>query len=494
MIRIQDINKKLHGTAVDSLLLTFVKVITSVFGLLVTKIISTQFTLQQYGTYSQGMLIVSTATSITILGLTDATNYFYNAREDEKKKKNNVCTIFGMQYCLGIFAAVVIMLLSIPIIKYFDNAQLKGVIYVVAWMPLTQNLLSMLQVLFVSIGKAKILAVRNFLLSIARLVITFIGCIIANDVFSIFVMLLLLDIVQIVYFYTYFSKTEFYINLKCLKTELVPDILKFCIPMAIYVMTNALVRDIDKYVIGYFGDTETLAIYTNAAKILPFDLLTASFLTVLIPIVTRQIRSARYKEAQNTFRAYLRVGYLMTWMFVSGAMIVAKELMKFLYDEKYLLGLPVFVIYLGVDMTRFANMSLILTAKGKTKILMYCSIISLLANGIFNVITFKIWGITGPALTTLIITIFLTVALISLDAREIETEVWKLFDWKEIGIMLVEMIVFGMLTYFLKNILYSISNNYVIVLILDYGIYLGIICLLNYKRLINCLREINRLR
>lgn len=58
--------------------------------------------------------------------------------------------------------------------------------------------------------------------------------------------------------------------------------------------------------------TEILSVYTNAAKVLPFDMLTASFLTVLIPIVTRQIRAERFEDARVTLKAYLRVGYLAT--------------------------------------------------------------------------------------------------------------------------------------------------------------------------------------
>lgn len=70
----------------------------------------------------------------------------------------------------------------------------------------------------------------------------------------------------------------------------------FSIPMAIYVLTNSLTRDIDKYVISAFADTETLAIYTNASKILPFDMLTASLITVLIPIITRLINQKNMEK------------------------------------------------------------------------------------------------------------------------------------------------------------------------------------------------------
>ena len=72
------INKifKLRGTSYDAMLLTFAKVVTAILGLLITKLLSTHLSIQEYGTYSQALLIVSTASSMCILGLADATNYF----------------------------------------------------------------------------------------------------------------------------------------------------------------------------------------------------------------------------------------------------------------------------------------------------------------------------------------------------------------------------------------------------------------------------------
>ena len=57
--------------------------------------------------------------------------------------------------------------------------------------------------------------------------------------------------------------------------------------MGIYVLTNSLCRDIDKMLIGGWYNTDQYAIYANCATLLPFDIISASFLTILIPILTR---------------------------------------------------------------------------------------------------------------------------------------------------------------------------------------------------------------
>lgn len=488
------IKEKMHGAAADSILLTFVKVVTALLGLLTTKLLSTQFSLHEYGTYSQAMLLVSTVTSITILGLSDATNYFYNAADDEETKQKNIATVFGIQYFLGLLSGLLICCFSIPITKYFQNTDLYRIIFFAAWMPVFQNLIPMLQVLFVSIGKAKLIAARNLVVSVARLAFVAIACFVTKDIKTIFILTLMMDVAQTAYFYYSFSKNKFRIKLKDFSIRLIKPILAFSIPMAVFVFTSALSRDIDKYVISYFTDTETLAIYTNAAKILPFDMLTASFLTVLIPIVTRQVRSEKYQDAQKTLKAYLRVGYLATWILVAGAIVNAKEMMLFFYDEKYLPGLTVFIIYLVVDMVRFANTSLILSAKGKTKTLMQWSIIALIVNLVFNVAAFKVLGVIGPAIITLAITVLLMMIYLHISAKEIKTTLVNLFDWKELFIEIGQLLFVGWLAYFGKRLLNTCIKSYYLVLIIDYGVFIAVMLYINRNRIMDCLREINRLK
>ena len=77
--------------------------------------------------------------------------------------------------------------------------------------------------------------------------------------------------------------------------------------MAVFVLVNSLNRDIDKYVIAFFTDTETLGIYSNAARLLPFDMITASFITVLAPIFTRQVKAEDNSKVLDTLKIFIRV-------------------------------------------------------------------------------------------------------------------------------------------------------------------------------------------
>lgn len=481
-----------NGAATNSIMLTFVQIITTVLGFVVTKLLSVCFSLQEYGTYSQAVLVTTTTTSISVLGLTNATNYFYNRTKEETEQREYISTIFTIQYIVGFFLALAIIVLRLPIANYFRNEQLATMLPIVAFTPVLQNLISMYQVLFVSIGKSKVIAIRNLIVSLIRLFTVIVVCFVLDNIVTVLVVVLCLDLVQVIYFFYLFKGYKRPINICDTRLNLIKEILDFSVPMSIYVLTNSVSRDIDKYVISAFANTETLAIYTNAARVLPIDMLTSSMITVLIPIITRMINQSEYCKAKEVFKLYLRVGYVLTFVFAGGAIAVSKDLMLFLYDEKYLAGLPVFTIYLIVDMIRFANVTTILSGAGKTKLLMIISVSTMVLNVIFNIIGYKLLGIIGPAFVTLLLTIGMTIALLHFGAREIHTRIIGLFNFKEIVIVGIQIVCVGFATYLLSDFLSQKQVHYVIRLILCYGMYILVLGLLNYRRAIECYGKLNQ--
>lgn len=480
-----------NGIATNSLLLMTINIITTILGLIITKLLSVHFSLVEYGTYSQALLVTSTATSLSILGLTNATNYFYNRTNNDNEKKSYIATIFLIEYIGGLIVALVIILSRVKLSEYFLNNKLGSILLLVSFSPILTNLINMYQTLFVSIGQAKKIAVRNFVVSIIKLFAVLIACFILNNIVVVLIVVLITDLVQVLYFSLMFKKEKYAIKLSDKNLGLVKEILTFSIPMAIYVLSNSLSRDIDKYIVSTFANTETLAVYSNAAKILPFDLLTASFITVLIPTITKLIHQKAYNEARDIFKLYLRLGYLLTCIFVGGAIALAVYLMPFLYDQKYINGLPVFIIYLFIDLVRFANVTTILSGAGKTKILMKISLVTLGLNAVFNIIGYKYLGLVGPAIVTLVLTIMMTLALLYFGAKEIKTGILDLFDIKEMLYVNAEIVIMGIITNYLASLLSEHNIPLFFVLSISYGIYLLVLLGINLKKVLLCFRKLN---
>ena len=212
------------GTSGDAMLLMFIKLVTMALGLTVTRLFSEYFSYHDYGTYSQILLIVNTVASITILGMVDGTNFFYCREKDPQKRESYVSTIFSFQCIVSAVAGCVVMALSAPLCIHFDNPDVAGLLIFAAVLPLMQNLISMLQVLVVSVGKARLLAARNLIVSVTRLLAVIAVITFFRDVTVVLLTTLALDLAQIGLFWLMLRKNGCPMGLRAVNFRLFKEI------------------------------------------------------------------------------------------------------------------------------------------------------------------------------------------------------------------------------------------------------------------------------
>lgn len=459
------------GAATNSMLLAFVKVITSLLSMATTRILCSILSETQYGTYSQILLIVSTLSSITILGMTDAVNYFYNKHYGTRRANEYVATIFFLQLIVSFIGFVFVFVSKDLIIQYFNNSSLDNLLVFAAILPFINNLLSMLQVLFISIGKAKLIAFRNLIVSILNLCCFSIGCYVTNNIIILLIITVVLNVLQIFYLAIVLMKNGLIIKFRDIKISFSYEIFKYCIPMEMFILTNALARDMDKYVISGYESTEVVAMYTNAAKVLPFDIIMTSFLTVLLPIITKLLGKKNNEKASTLYSDFLMFSCITTMIMAAGVIPIAEEVVQFLYSSKYIDAAPIFRVYVMVDIIRFMSLSLVLSAAGKTKLLMKISIGSLLANLVLNIILYKVLGIIGPSIATFLIMFVSGFLMIRFSATTMETNLREILNIKVLSSHLIKIVALCAVEGLLKIVLGRFIDNYFIILVLCWGIY-----------------------
>lgn len=467
----------------DALLLSVVKIFTLGVGTISTMILSKMLSLESYGTYSTLNLLATSGTAISVLGLADAMNYFYNKEKDIEIQKKYVSSIILFQTVVGIVTAAIIIISEPIFISYFDNKLLRGMCIYVAFRPFLENIIISLQNLQVAIGRAKQIAIRNAIFSLMK-VFAIILCVrVFEDIRIILFTIAFMDLITVLYFGFTFSREKFTINIIYFDRELTKEILYFSIPMGIYVMSNMLMRELDKYVIGHYESTSMLAIYTNCSTTLPLDIITNSFLIVIIPIMTRLISDDEYKKAQRLFSNYLMIGIYSTVVFGVAVILTSKEAISFLYSDKYLIGEKVFILYIIVSMIRFANLTLVLSAKGRTKTLMKVSLISLIVNGITNIVFYRLFGFIGPAIATVGVTLITTFIMCNISCKILKTTIFKIINWKEIGIFACELFLAINIFTFLKDYLYSLGLHKYVILFSCAGGISFLMLIINYKKI-----------
>lgn len=481
---------KKHNHALDALMISGIKATAILINILSAAILSRMISLESYGTYSTGNLIVSTAASITILGMMDASNYYYH--QDQLNKKDCINTVGFLQILIGIACAVAIIMSGDLISAFFQNPMLNGIFVYIAFRPMLENLSNSLLSLQMAIGSTRAVGIQNALFAIGKLFSVLLTVFVTKNITTVFLAYLLMDAATVWYYYRNFKRAEFAINPFAYRKDLVLPVLRFAVPMGIYVMTNNLARDLDKLVIGYYESTAQLAIYSNCATLLPLGIVSSAFMTIIIPVMTRLVQQERYEPARALFRDYLSIGLISTSILAAACIILAEESILLLYGEKYLSGRPIFVLYILVDLIKFANITLVLAAKGKTKSLMNISMGMLVTNGILNLLFYQCMGVMGPALATVVTTLGMSIILLKKSGDILSVSLSKLFDWKKLGKFGVSLIATSVAALKLRQVLLRWNVGFFLRLLIVGSLFCCGMCLLNFRIIREVLGTINR--
>lgn len=477
-----------NNIAKDSIILSIVRIVTICTSLIQTMILSRIMSLTEYGVYSQLLIVVSIVTTFSNLGLNNAINYFYNRYEKKNEKEKYINVIFCLTIVAGLIGAILIFIFRNAIASYYKSPIIIGLIIYIVLRPMLANIISLYQSLYISVGKAKVIAIRNFLISFAQTICVPLSFYLLKDITAMLVVQVSLDIIQLIYFRLDFSKKEININPFKFDKSIIKEILRYAIPMGLALMMGTLFKESDKLVIAKLMDTESLAIYTNMSKQLPFEFIALSFTAVVTPVIVKFYYNNDKKSVIKIWSNYMEFGYISTWILCAGAIVCSRELLLFLYSDKYIAGLNIFIIYLVVEMFRYTCFGMILSATGHTKYILNSSIIALIANIIFNIIFYRIFGIIGPAIASLLCVIIMNCTQLLLSCKILNTKILKIVKPSNMAILLIKLFITGILVYIINIVLHRLIDSNIIILLLTYALYIVLNVILNVKQIKICLK------
>ena len=76
--RIKSIYRKYDGVALDGILLSVIRIITLFVSILQTMYLSRALSLNEYGVYSELLIVISIGVTVTSFGLSNSISYFFN--------------------------------------------------------------------------------------------------------------------------------------------------------------------------------------------------------------------------------------------------------------------------------------------------------------------------------------------------------------------------------------------------------------------------------
>jgi O-antigen/teichoic acid export membrane protein len=371
---------------------------------------------------------------------------------------------------------------------------LKSLLPLVALIPVAANSISLYHVLYVSIGKAKVIAVLSLCTTTIKIPFVYLAVYVFKNLIWIFVTIFALELIQIAFFIVFLARKGIRVNPFNFSSAKVKKILAYALPMGVYALTATLTRELAKLVVGRLAGTEQLAIYTNCSKILPFDFLVTSFAVVLIPYIVKYVSACDKEKSEALFSQYLKVGYYSVWILATMVLIAPETTISFLYSDEYIVGKEIFIIYIFDSMLRFASMHLILTSANKANNVMMYSLLALGLNLVLNIAFYYAFGLVGPAIATVISAVVYTYLILNKSIKIIDTRWRDVFNIKEISWLIFTLACLWGAMFGLNILLVNIGLHRYLSMILCMAIFgfsaLGI----HFKKISAILKNINSFR
>ncbi len=470
-----DLHSSKNNIAKDSFILTFTQFVTLGVNMVNAMLLSRFRTLGEYGTYNQVMTVCTVIITFFSAGFSQCINYFLGKCENDNEKASFVKNYHSIITLVGV-AGGSIALVLLPIMqRYYGNSLLSDYWFVFLFYPLSHILTSGTDRFFIAFQKTKYLLffkVGHSVIVLSEILITILFGLTFYQYMMIYVFVEVLFGASV---YLWIRGITGVVPFG-LKKDYIILILKFAVPMALASLVSSINTEMDKIIVGGLVDTDTFAIYTNAAKELPIYIFSTSISSVVMPFVVRKTAKKEYLDATRLWNRSMVLTYYLICFCVTALVVFAPQIISLLYSDKYLPGVAVFRIYSLVLLFRITYFGMILNALGKTKTILKASIATMLSNLVLDLVLYKLIGLIGPAIATLLSVSIMNMYQLYLTKKRIGVRFTDIYPIKDILMITLLNVIMGTAVYFLFGTLVDrVKINQIV-----FAIIVGILWLLAY--------------
>jgi len=451
----------------NAAVLTASKIITLLISLISSMLLSRFRSLEEYGTYSQLLTITTLMSSLFMLGLPNSTNYFLARAESGEERRHFLAVYYSLSTLLSILIGAVLVFSVSLWADYFRNPLIQSFVYFLAVLPWTKVIIGSISNVLVVYGKSRLLLLTN-IVNTAVSLIAVLAVQLFGWSFGEYMMIFLLGESAIaIWVYWIVSRLENSIHFS-LDTNLIKKIFVYSIPLGLAGFVGTISLELGKLMIGHLFDTEMMAIYTNAGKELPFTIVAASLTAVLLPQIAKLLKDINYKRIIKLWGDSIEVSFIFICFFTMVCIVFAPQMISILYSDKYLPGVNVFRVYSAVMLLRVTYFGMVLSSAGKTKLVLYSSIASMIINVVLNYLMYLLLGFIGPAVATFLSILLMQWFQLYRTKDILHVSMRDIFPWKRLGKIGGVNIALGIVLFFamkFANIDTSAKGNIVAVCI-----------------------------
>jgi O-antigen/teichoic acid export membrane protein len=428
------------------------KIFTALSWLLILAVLSRCLTKSDYASYQQTILVFKFAGPILSLGIYHGLYYFV-AKENTGSQRYIPSALLMLFISGGIFGFAMYTVGNRFIADHFNNPSLQHTLKYFSAYAFCTLPSGILCAQLVIKNKTTFLALYYLCSSTLTVMIVSTVALFTKNIYLIVISqtasaaLLLIPVLLLIY-----NNIKPYI-LPSLNA--VNSLLTYCIPLGLSTVIGTLSLQLDKLIVSSICKPETFAIYSNGAIEIPLiGIISGSISTIMLVDMKKSISKGDKRQALKLFQLAAEKSALFLMPLLCLLMICSNPFIELIFSKTYMESVTIFRIYLLLLPARIVYYGPALMAFGKTRTILFRSILNLVINLIFTLILVKKIGSMGAAIAT-IITIYLWDILYNIWAlsKSFKTSFLSILPLQRLGIVFVLCLIPALPTFFAVNYL-----------------------------------------
>ena len=399
-----------------------------------------------YGTFLQVMLISNTVIMLGFMGLPQSVYYFF---QTEEKKDIFILRTIAITLLLScVFAAVVFLLKSI-LVHILDNPDL-GLYYWAVWLIILAGYVVRLrEPLLWSAEKLVLSGLLTLVSSLLQFGLPMAGLFWGGTVRHVLLLMVIGNFVCLAIHLLIFGLLSLEYRRKRLSAATGTNAsnlkpvgfwrqMRYAIPIGLSSYSGVLGRELDKYIISGWFDPAQFAIYSRGALEVPLiSTIRFTINDIVMPKFVQLFKESRYDELIETWHQIIEYVAKINFGIFAILFALTPTMIRILYTEAYIGAVPVFRTYLFMLIIGIAVYGMIPRVSGRTRLILWASLLSLPLNFVLAVLLIKWVGSVGPAASTVLASGITMLWLLNSSKSIVNLPLSRMFPWKRLMIILI---------------------------------------------------------
>jgi len=444
----------------------------SIFALSI--ILSRYFTKDDYGTYLHVQLIVNFATWAFLLGLPHSVYYFLPRVAEQKK------------FIFMTLSVIVIISLSTSLLVFYNASSLSSLLsnpalidlaYIIGLMVLFQIPLSLFEPLMITVGKIKEFSQVEIFFNLGLFALISAAVLFNADVSEILMLTAVLYSLRNAVLIYYASKIALsYIKDQVGEAYSFKQQLDYSLPIGLSMGVMELSRYTDRIIVSNQTNPEDFAVYTRGAMEIPVVSILANTLdNLMMPKFVESYKNKRTDEILHSWHSMIRLMAVFIYPCCLFLITSASLLIPALFSDKYIGSIIIFQIYTLGLLTRISTFNVIMRAIGKTKIILWISLFSILLNIYLTITLMELWGLLGAPIATVVTTAMMRYAYLIGITYYLKVKMLQVIPWQALAHSLLASVIASLPVIFLLDADINIWVNLLVMAIIYSTIYISLI-------------------